>query len=103
MIAVVPQRSRGRSGLLIVLLLLLVVVGSVSYVGWRQSVPGPRVSVQAPRFLGHNSSFTVAFETTRGNLKRAEVRVVQGGRLVTVRSEERRVGKECRSRWSPYH
>ena len=24
------------------------------------------------------------------------------GELVT-RSEERRVGKECRSRWSPYH
>src|SRR2546423_12613777 len=23
--------------------------------------------------------------------------------LVTTRSEERRVGKECRSRWSPYH
>src|SRR5256884_5862232 len=23
--------------------------------------------------------------------------------LVEVRSEERRVGKECRSRWSPYH
>ena len=22
---------------------------------------------------------------------------------VPVRSEERRVGKECRSRWSPYH
>ena len=21
----------------------------------------------------------------------------------TLRSEERRVGKECRSRWSPYH
>src|SRR5260370_41545652 len=33
---------------------------------------------------------------------------VQGGYDVTVtvagnRSEERRVGKECRSRWSPYH
>src|SRR5690349_23321202 len=27
-----------------------------------------------------------------------------GGRLViAIRSEERRVGKECRSRWSPYH
>ena len=25
-----------------------------------------------------------------------------GGAYV-VRSEERRVGKECRSRWSPYH
>src|SRR3989441_7294094 len=24
-------------------------------------------------------------------------------RLIVQRSEERRVGKECRSRWSPYH
>ena len=23
--------------------------------------------------------------------------------LLSIRSEERRVGKECRSRWSPYH
>src|SRR5438034_558052 len=28
---------------------------------------------------------------------------VQFGRSETERSEERRVGKECRSRWSPYH
>ena len=28
-------------------------------------------------------------------------RVIEAGRL--LRSEERRVGKECRSRWSPYH
>src|ERR1041385_4678270 len=26
-----------------------------------------------------------------------------GGALAYARSEERRVGKECRSRWSPYH
>ena len=26
-----------------------------------------------------------------------------GGTILFVRSEERRVGKECRSRWSPYH
>ena len=25
------------------------------------------------------------------------------GEVATTRSEERRVGKECRSRWSPYH
>ena len=25
------------------------------------------------------------------------------GTAITLRSEERRVGKECRSRWSPYH
>ena len=29
---------------------------------------------------------------------------VLGGKIpFYVRSEERRVGKECRSRWSPYH
>ena len=27
----------------------------------------------------------------------------QYNQLVARRSEERRVGKECRSRWSPYH
>ena len=26
-----------------------------------------------------------------------------GGSVDITRSEERRVGKECRSRWSPYH
>ena len=31
-------------------------------------------------------------------------RLIQAGATVKVaRSEERRVGKECRSRWSPYH
>ena len=28
---------------------------------------------------------------------------IHRGEFVAVRSEERRVGKECRSRWSPYH
>src|SRR2546430_11247679 len=28
---------------------------------------------------------------------------LEAAELVTQRSEERRVGKECRSRWSPYH
>src|ERR1035441_11020127 len=30
------------------------------------------------------------------------VQVVNKKRLIALRSEERRVGKECRSRWSPY-
>ena len=29
--------------------------------------------------------------------------LVRMAALLTARSEERRVGKECRSRWSPYH
>ena len=34
-----------------------------------------------------------------------EKQKLQGARCKAcgVRSEERRVGKECRSRWSPYH
>src|SRR3712207_2220116 len=31
------------------------------------------------------------------------LRVLQGVGTAAGRSEERRVGKECRSRWSPYH
>src|SRR5260370_627836 len=29
--------------------------------------------------------------------------IVQTATGIALRSEERRVGKECRSRWSPYH
>ena len=32
------------------------------------------------------------------------VKIDDRGRIfIPARSEERRVGKECRSRWSPYH
>ena len=31
------------------------------------------------------------------------LRALDGLSLEIMRSEERRVGKECRSRWSPYH
>ena len=32
-----------------------------------------------------------------------EEKIFPGYVLIVLRSEERRVGKECRSRWSPYH
>src|ERR1035441_8883320 len=38
---------------------------------------------------------------TLHTLQRAAVAI--GRQLRLERSEERRVGKECRSRWSPYH
>src|SRR3989441_11810606 len=48
-----------------------------------------------------------AFRTTSESpaISDAVVRVFGGFRALaeTQRSEERRVGKECRSRWSPYH
>src|SRR5258708_37946161 len=33
----------------------------------------------------------------------SEGRDLTGDDAAEIRSEERRVGKECRSRWSPYH
>ena len=41
----------------------------------------------------------VLMKTNKGELSVK----VDNIRLLTKRSEERRVGKECRSRWSPYH
>ena len=51
-------------------------------------------------------------EKTRANLSKEgsvlkKIRIYGGIPMAImaggVRSEERRVGKECRSRWSPYH
>src|SRR5687768_18600904 len=39
---------------------------------------------------------------TRGDASQVSMLVYAGAR-VEARSEERRVGKECRSRWAPYH
>src|SRR3712207_6933708 len=48
-----------------------------------------------PEFVGHT------FEVHNGN---KFIRVFATEDMVGhKRSEERRVGKECRSRWSPYH
>ena len=44
---------------------------------------------------------------SRGIGKACALKLAQAGYDVIInyagRSEERRVGKECRSRWSPYH
>ncbi len=88
MILVVPPRSRTKLWVYVVLLLIIAVVGGVSYLAWRQSTPGVSASLQAPRFLGHTTSFTVTLEAAGGRLRRSEVRVVQGGKPVTVASAE---------------
>src|SRR2546430_12151979 len=47
----------------------------------------------------------VAWHMSAGFFRKA-VHVLPGGGgdiVISMRSEERRVGKECRSRWSPYH
>ena len=48
------------------------------------------------------ASFVLGVEDRFALLNTKDI-VVVGYVKGTVRSEERRVGKECRSRWSPYH
>ena len=70
--------------------------------------------VMGPNMIGPSSSHTagaarisyLAQKMIEGPLKRADF-ILYGSFAKTYhghgRSEERRVGKECRSRWSPYH
>ena len=46
-------------------------------------------------------AFRSAVEAKGGSLYFSEA--TGADKAATTRSEERRVGKECRSRWSPYH
>ena len=43
------------------------------------------------------------YKDTRKKIVEVQVDGVPSGPPSESRSEERRVGKECRSRWSPYH
>ena len=43
------------------------------------------------------------FKRRNPGRRRKKVCVFCGKENNEIRSEERRVGKECRSRWSPYH
>src|SRR5687768_17993243 len=54
--------------------------------GWNQATPDRfKLTLKAPKRITHDA------------------RLRDCGDRVRQRSEERRVGKECRSRWSPYH
>ena len=60
--------------------------------------------------LCKNFGITKAVQNVSFNVNKGEVHALigengSGKSTLTnmLRSEERRVGKECRSRWSPYH
>ena len=58
------------------------------------AIVGILVAISIPVFTAQLSKARKA--TNLANLRAAKAAAV-------ARSEERRVGKECRSRWSPYH
>ena len=64
------------------------------------------ISVIVPCFNEEESIplFHKAMEAVKYQIRdQFEYIFVNDGSTDLLRSEERRVGKECRSRWSPYH
>ena len=56
--------------------------------------------------LFRSKAFFAVLRKLNGSKKKNKIKVDQiayHAAEITSRSEERRVGKECRSRWSPYH
>ena len=73
--------------------------GSSQYVGnW----PGVTVEKKEGKLKGHKDVIIQDLPGIYSLSPYTLEEVVARGYLVN-RSEERRVGKECRSRWSPYH
>ena len=92
MMPVVPQRSRVRPGVILVVLLILAILAPIAYLAWRQSVPRVQATITAPSAIGHKPSLTVALTAARGNLTGTEVRVVQGDKPVTVYKQPSALG-----------
>ena len=66
-----------------------------------------------PKLIALRPHMIIVHAEATGDVKTALMQIRQAGIMAglallkptvpTTRSEERRVGKECRSRWSPYH
>src|SRR3989442_99039 len=62
-----------------------------------------RLGLECVVYMGTEDMERQRLNVFRMRLLGAEVVGVEAGSRTLKRSEERRVGKECRSRWSPYH
>src|SRR3989449_6540763 len=63
------------------------------------AIEGNPLTLEQVRLLEEGQPLPTATERAR----REVLNYFAGLRFIERRSEERRVGKECRSRWSPYH
>ena len=75
---------------------------------WKQIeplVPGPKLFGRPPRYTKRAILDGIFYVVRSGCAWRMLPHDLPPWRIIYYyfRSEERRVGKECRSRWSPYH
>src|SRR2546428_13825465 len=89
----VPKRSRSKPWLIVVLLVLLAAIGSVSYLGWRQWVPGVVSVTPTPRFVGHKTALVFTLAAARGNVARVEFRGVHGCSSSAVATQHGTAGR----------
>ena len=71
-----------------------------------QSKNNPADKLWGGRFTAPTNEFVEIFTASVGFDQRMYKQDIAGSKAharMLERSEERRVGKECRSRWSPYH
>ena len=85
--------------------ILALLLAAVLVLGMAACAASPAAPAQTTSDTASDASDTPASNAeTPAASSGAKLRFVTGGESGTYyRSEERRVGKECRSRWSPYH
>src|SRR3546814_17172616 len=93
-----PQPHMQRGASLIVVLILLLVVTLLGLAALRTTILQERMSANL-------FDRSLSFQAAETALREGQVAIQNG--MLSTRSEESRVGKECvstcRSRWSPYH
>src|SRR6266446_7877022 len=76
----------------------------VDAIAARQKAVGQLLAdAKAAKAAAESECDKAAAETARLAEQRSEALKAAEAEAATAKSEERRVGKECRSRWSPYH
>ena len=81
--------------ILLISVTVIFVLFALLRIGVCRAIQANRCHKQHARHAHHGKSYRLAYTQHR--------RAYTAKYHTTTRSEERRVGKECRSRWSPYH
>ena len=99
---VIPNQKWARRVAPLVMTMFFFIAGQY----WLGLLPivGPITVGHTPLFRGQDADLNMTFALATVTIVMAQVYAARElGFVGLLRSEERRVGKECRSRWSPYH